>query len=202
MNQEACECLIKDQSDENQKTIVKEDSVSIVRQPSVLATTANSKPIDITNTYSFQKSHTHQNSSSSTERINMVSSESCSLNSPDLSTTHPKLRLNSNSMNSYSTNSTLNNTTCSSVPASYESFATIYKRLMRSLSNSLISENTDVPKNSPVSVTSSFKKLQLNNSDIPSGGSSINPQPLICQKCVSSCINYRKLKKNSYVYLE
>lgn len=167
----------------------------------------------------------------SNERINLASSESCSFSSPIQpptllspssgdgdsssscaapSSVAAKIRLNSTSMNSYSTNSTLNNTTCSSMPASYESYTTIYKRLMRSLSNSLI---TETPANSQTVLTpssssnnnaasssssaaglfsSSFKKLSLpsarESNNTPSSNcysAFINPQTSICQKCVS-----------------
>jgi hypothetical protein len=257
---ERCECILNkpmntntpqpttiDYSDENQKTIVKEEEKPTTLTPTSTPTPtttipiimSNSKPINISTSITnkshqqqiqhHRSSHHHRSnnnkqgakevagspsistktSESNTDLVAATnSSESSSLNSPvhllsPPTSTASKSRLNSTSMNSYSSttnsNSTILNTTatcCSSVPTvgSYESYTTIYKRLMRSLSNSLISGENN-PEDAETQQDQqnkqqqpSFKRSQFSSSreNVPECNYATISPP-ICQKCV--CFN-------------
>lgn len=244
-----CECILNkpmntntpqpttiDYSDENQKTIVKEEekptptSTPTTTIPIIMS---NSKPINISTSITnksqqtqHRSTHHHRSnkqakevagspsistktSESNTDLVAATnSSESSSLNSPvhllsPPTSTASKSRLNSTSMNSYSSttnsNSTILNTTatcCSSVPTvgSYESYTTIYKRLMRSLSNSLISgennpEDAAEQQEHQKQQQPSFKRSQFSSSreNVPECNYATISPP-ICQKCV--CFNF------------
>lgn len=252
-----CECILNkpvntntpqpttiDYSDENQKTIVKEEEKPTTLTPTSTPTPtttipiimSNSKPINISTsitnksqqqTQHHRSNHHHRSntkqakeaagspsistktSESNTDLVAATnSSESSSLNSPvhllsPPTSTASKSRLNSTSMNSYSSttnsNSTILNTTancCSSVPTvgSYESYTTIYKRLMRSLSNSLISGENNPPEDAEQQEHQklqqpSFKRSQFSSSreNVPECNYATISPP-ICQKCV--CFNF------------